>query len=150
MQHNTATETLIGLLVVVILAGVLFFAYTSNNRGSVSGYDVKASFTSVDGVSPGTDVRLNGIKIGSVSSMDLDPKTYRAILHFTVRSDVQIPDDSSVKITSAGLLGGEYLAIVPGGSDKMLASGGVLTNTQGSIDLMGLLGRFIYGSSGSK
>jgi phospholipid/cholesterol/gamma-HCH transport system substrate-binding protein len=150
MQHNTATETLIGLLVVVILAGVLFFAYTSNSRGSVSGYDVKASFTSVDGVSPGTDVRLNGIKIGSVSSMDLDPKTYRAILHFTVRSDVQIPDDSSVKITSAGLLGGEYLAIVPGGSDKMLASGGVLTNTQGSIDLMGLLGRFIYGSSGSK
>jgi phospholipid/cholesterol/gamma-HCH transport system substrate-binding protein len=150
MQHNTATETLIGLLVVVILAGVLFFAYTSNSRGSVSGYDVKASFTSVDGVSPGTDVRLNGIKIGSVSSMDLDPKTYRAILHFTVRSDVQIPDDSSVKITSAGLLGGEYLAIVPGGSDKMLASGGVLTNTQGSIDLMGLLGRFIYGSAGSK
>jgi phospholipid/cholesterol/gamma-HCH transport system substrate-binding protein len=101
-------------------------------------------------VSPGTDVRLNGIKVGTVSSLDLDPNTYRAILHFTIRSDVKIPDDSSVKITSAGLLGGEYLAIVPGGSDKMLASGGVLTNTQGSIDLMGLLGRFIYGSSGSK
>ena len=122
------------MLVVAVFAGVLFFAYTSNGRGSASGYDVKASFTSVDGVAPGTDVRLNGIKIGTVSSMDLDPKTYQAVLHFTIRSDVQIPDNSSVKITSAGLLGGEYLAIGPGGSDKMLASGGVLTNTQGSID----------------
>ena len=65
-------------------------------------------------MAPGTDVRLNGIKIGTVSSMDLDPKTYQAILHFTIRSDVQIPDNSSVKITSAGLLGGEYLAIGPG------------------------------------
>ena len=149
-MQNTTTETFIGMLVVAVFAGILFFAYTSDSRGSASGYDVKASFTSVDGVAPGTDVRLNGIKVGTVSSLDLDPNTYRAILHFTIRSDVKIPDDFSVKITSAGLLGGEYLAIVPGGSDKMLASGGVLTNTQGSIDLMGLLGRFIYGSSGSK
>ena len=149
-MQNTTTETFIGMLVVAVLAGVLFLAYSSNSQGSAGGYDVKASFTSVDGVSPGTDVRLNGIKVGTVSSLDLDPNTYRAILHFTIRSDVKIPDDSSVKITSAGLLGGEYLAIVPGGSDKMLASGGVLTNTQGSIDLMGLLGRFIYGSAGSK
>jgi phospholipid/cholesterol/gamma-HCH transport system substrate-binding protein len=149
-MQNTTTETFIGMVVVAAFAAILFFVYTSDSRGSASGYDVKASFTSVDGVSPGTDVRLNGIKVGTVSSLDLDPATYRAILHFTVRSDVKIPDDSSVKITSAGLLGGEYLAIVPGGSDKMLASGGVLTNTQGSIDLMGLLGRFIYGSSGSK
>jgi phospholipid/cholesterol/gamma-HCH transport system substrate-binding protein len=149
-MQNTTTETFIGMLVVAVFAVVLFFAYSANGRGSASGYDVKASFTSVDGVSPGTDVRLNGIKIGTVSSMELDPKTYQAVLHFTVRSDVQIPDDSSVKITSAGLLGGEYLAIVPGGSDKMLASGGVLTNTQGSIDFASLIGRVIYGNSGSK
>jgi phospholipid/cholesterol/gamma-HCH transport system substrate-binding protein len=149
-MQNTTSETLIGMLVVAVLAAVLFFAYTANGRGSASGYDVKASFTSVDGVAPGTDVRLNGIKIGTVSSMDLDPKTYQAVLHFTIRSDVQIPDDSSVKITSAGLLGGEYLAIGPGGSDKMLASGGVLTNTQGSIDFASLIGRVIYGNSGAK
>jgi phospholipid/cholesterol/gamma-HCH transport system substrate-binding protein len=149
-MQNTTSETLIGMLVVAVIAAVLFFAYTADGRGSASGYDVKASFTSVDGVAPGTDVRLNGIKIGTVSSMDLDPKTYQAVLHFTIRSDVQIPDDSSVKITSAGLLGGEYLAIGPGGSDKMLASGGVLTNTQGSIDFASLIGRVIYGNSGAK
>jgi phospholipid/cholesterol/gamma-HCH transport system substrate-binding protein len=149
MQSNTF-ETLVGAVVVAVIAGVLFFMYTSGGQGGVTGYDVKASFTSVDGVAPGTDVRLNGIKIGTVSSMDLDPKTYQAVLHLTIKSDVQLPVDSSVKITSAGLLGSQYLAVVPGGDDKMLAAGGTLTNTQGSIDLMGLLGRFIYGSSGAK
>ncbi|HTW36220.1 MAG TPA: outer membrane lipid asymmetry maintenance protein MlaD [Rhizomicrobium sp.] len=149
-MQNTTTETLIGMLVVAVLAGFLYFAYTTSSQGVVSGYDVKASFTSVDGVTTGTDVRLNGIKIGTVSSMNLNPKTYQAVLHFTVRRDVQIPDDSSVKVTSAGLLGGQYLAIVPGGSDKMLASGGVLTNTQGSIDFASLIGRVIYGNSGAK
>ena len=150
MQNNTTTETFIGLLVVVVLAGVVFFAYTTSGRGSVNGYDVKASFTSADGIAPGTDVRLNGIKIGSVASMDLDPKTYQAIVHFTIKNDVQLPDDSSVKVTSTGLLGSPFLAVTPGGDDKMLKSGGVITNTQGAIDLMGLLGRFIYGNSGSK
>jgi phospholipid/cholesterol/gamma-HCH transport system substrate-binding protein len=149
-MQNSTTETLIGTLVVAVLAGFLFFIYSSNSQGSVSGYDVKASFTTADGVSPGTDVRLNGIKIGTVSSMDLDPRTYQAILHMTISSDVKLPDDSSAKITQAGLLGGYYLAIVPGGSDKMLVAGGVITNTQGSVDVMSLIGRFIYGNSGSK
>ncbi|HUO94304.1 MAG TPA: outer membrane lipid asymmetry maintenance protein MlaD [Rhizomicrobium sp.] len=149
-MQNTTTETLIGLLVVVVIAGLLFFGYSASGRGGVGGYDVKASFSAVDGVAPGTDVRLNGIKIGTVSSMELNPQTYQAVLHMNIRSDVKIPDDSSVKVTSAGLLGGEYLAIVPGGSDKMLASGGVLTNTQGSIDFASLIGRVIYGNSGSK
>jgi phospholipid/cholesterol/gamma-HCH transport system substrate-binding protein len=63
---------------------------------------------------------------------------------------VKIPDDSSIKVTSAGIMGSSYLAIQPGGSDKMLPAGGELTNTQGSIDLMGLIGRVIYGNSGGK
>jgi phospholipid/cholesterol/gamma-HCH transport system substrate-binding protein len=149
-MQNTTTETFIGMLVVIVLAGVLFLAYQSSSRAGVGGYDIKASFTSVDGVAPGTDVRLNGIKIGSVSSMELDPKTYQAVLHMSIRSDVKIPDDSSIKVTSAGLLGSQYLAVVPGGDDKMLASGGVITNTQGSINFADLIGRAIYGSTGSK
>jgi phospholipid/cholesterol/gamma-HCH transport system substrate-binding protein len=95
-------------------------------------------------------VRLHGIKIGRVSSLDLDPKTYAAIVHVSIRDDVKIPDDSSIKVTSAGIMGNSYLAIQPGGSEKMLPSGGELTNTQGSIDLMGLIGRVIYGNSGGK
>lgn len=149
-MQNNASETIVGMLVVAVLACILFFVYTSTGNSTVAGYDIRASFTAVDGVAPGTDVRLNGIKIGTVTAMDLDPKTYQAILHFTIRNDVPLPDDSSVKVTSAGLLGGTYLAITPGGSDKMLVAGNAITNTQGSVDLMGLVGRFIYGNSGSK
>ncbi|MGD0141859.1 MAG: outer membrane lipid asymmetry maintenance protein MlaD [Rhizomicrobium sp.] len=150
MQNNTV-ETLIGAIVVVVAAAFLFFAYTTTGTGRIGGYDVKARFSSADGIVTGTDVRLHGIKIGTVSSLALDPKSYAAIVHLNIRNDVPVPDDSSIKITSAGLLGSSYLAIQPGGSDKMLAAGGEITNTQGSVDFMSLIARAIYGnSSGSK
>jgi phospholipid/cholesterol/gamma-HCH transport system substrate-binding protein len=149
MQNNTF-ETLVGALVVAVAAVFLFFAYSSTHSGSINGYDVKASFNSADGIATGADVRLHGIKIGTVSSIDLDAKTYDAVVHLSIRDDVQIPDDSSVKVISSLLGGNSYLSIQPGGSLKMLAAGSTITNTQGSIDLMGLIGRVIYGNTGSK
>jgi phospholipid/cholesterol/gamma-HCH transport system substrate-binding protein len=149
MQNNTV-ETLIGAVVILVAAVFLFFAYTTTGAGRVSGYDVKASFSSADGIATGTDVRLHGIKVGTVSSLSLDPKTYAAVVSLSIQNSIEIPDDSSIKITSSGLLGNSYLAIQPGGSDKMLKPGGELTNTQGAIDLMSLIGRAMYGNTGSK
>jgi phospholipid/cholesterol/gamma-HCH transport system substrate-binding protein len=149
MQNNTV-ETLIGALVVAVAVGFLFFAYNTTHTGSFNAYDLKASFNSADGIASGADVRLHGIKIGTVSSIDLDSKSYAAIVHLSIRDDVHIPDDSSVKVISSLLGGNSYLSIQPGGSDRMLAAGDTITNTQGSIDLMGLIGRVIYGNSGSK
>jgi len=149
MQSNNTTETLIGGIVVAIAAAFLFFAYTSTGSGNVSGYDVVAKFSSADGIATGTDVRLHGIKIGTVSAMALDPKTYLAVVKLAIHKDVKLPDDSSVKITSSGFLGSSYIAVQPGGSDKMIADGGELTNTQGSVDVMGLIGRAVMGG-GSK
>jgi phospholipid/cholesterol/gamma-HCH transport system substrate-binding protein len=145
MSNNNTVETLIGAIVVAVAAVFLFFAYTSTGSGSVSGYEVKASFSSADGIAPGTDVRLHGIKIGTVTNLSLDPKTYYAIVHMSIANAYQVPDDSSVKITSSGLLGSSYLAIQPGGSLKMLANGGELTNTEGAVDVMGLIGRAVMG-----
>jgi phospholipid/cholesterol/gamma-HCH transport system substrate-binding protein len=145
MSNNNTVETLIGAIVIAVAAVFLFFAYTSTGSGSVAGYDVKARFSSVDGISNGTDVRLHGIKVGTVSALSLDPKTYYAIAHMSIRNDVKIPDDSAVKITSSGFLGSNYVAIQPGGSLKMVAQGGELTNTQGSIDVLGLIGRAVTG-----
>lgn len=149
MQGNNTTETLIGGIVVAIAAAFLFFAYTSTGSGNVSGYDVTAKFSSADGIANGTDVRLHGIKIGTVSAMVLDPKTYLAVVKLSIHKDVKLPDNSSVKITSSGFLGSSYIAVQPGGSDKMIADGGELTNTQGSVDVMGLIGRAVMGG-GSK
>jgi phospholipid/cholesterol/gamma-HCH transport system substrate-binding protein len=145
MSNNNTVETLIGAIVIAVAAGFLFFAYTSTGSGSVAGYDVTARFSSADGIANGTDVRLHGIKIGTVSGLSLDPKTYYAVAHMSIRNDVKIPDDSSVKITASGFLGSNYVAIQPGGSTTMLAQGGELTNTQGAVDVMGLIGRAVMG-----
>ncbi len=91
---------------------------------------------------------MSGIKIGTVSSMDLDAKTFMAILHLSIRGDVKLPTDSSVKITSEGLLGGNYLSIEPGGDEKTIPPGGEIENTQGAIDLIGLIGKAMYGGGG--
>jgi phospholipid/cholesterol/gamma-HCH transport system substrate-binding protein len=149
MRNNNMVETLIGALVVVIALGFVVFAYSNTSAGGLSGYPLEARFSSADGIVSGTDVRLHGIKIGDVSSVDLDPKTYLAIVHMNVRGNIPLPDDSSIKVTSAGLLGNSYLSIQPGGSLKNLQPGGVIANTQGSVDIMGLIGRAIYGNTSS-
>ena len=92
----------------------------------------------------GSDVRLAGVKIGTVQGATIDPKTYLADVTLSVRGDVKLPTDSSAEITSDGLLGGKYLALAPGGAEAMLPAGGTITVTQGSVSLEQLLGKFIF------
>lgn len=137
-------ETMLGAVVLVIAAGFLLFAYARTDGSAGDGYDITAKFSRIDGITRGTDVRMSGIKIGTVASQDLDPQTFMAVLRLTIRSDVQLPDDSSVKIATEGLLGGSYISIEPGGSMTNIAPGGELIFTQGSVDLMGLLGQAVF------
>jgi phospholipid/cholesterol/gamma-HCH transport system substrate-binding protein len=150
-MQNHVFETLIGAIVIAVAAVFVFYAYSSTNSGAVRGYEITARFNRVDGISVGSDVKLSGIKVGTVSQLDLDPKTFDAIAHISLAENVKLPDDSSIKVTSEGLLGNSYFSIEPGGSDKDIPPGGQITNTQGSIDLIGLLGKFMFssGSSGS-
>ena len=147
MTNNNTVETIIGAIVVAVAAAFLYFAYTSTSSGSLGGYELTARMPRVDGLATGTDVRLSGIKVGAVNALTLDPKTYLVTVHMNIRSDVQVPEDSSLLVTSSGLLGGSYLSISPGGSDKMIQPGGAISNVQGSVDLMGLVGRFIGGGN---
>lgn len=147
MGSNNTVETIMGAVVVLVAAAFLYFAYTNTSSGSLSGYELTARMPRVDGLATGTDVRLSGIKIGAISEMTLDPKTYLVTLHMNIRNDIQVPVDSSLMVTSSGLLGSSYLSITPGGEDKMLPPGGAITNVQGSVDLMGLVGRFIGGGN---
>jgi len=148
MQNNTV-ETLIGAIVIAVAVGFLYYAYANTNSASLSGYEVDAKFQRVDGLSVGTDVKLSGIKIGTVSALNLDPKTYQATVHLNIRDDVKLPDDSSIMVTSTGLLGNSYLSVSPGGSDDMIPPGGTIKNTQGAVDLMSLIGRFASGGGAS-
>ena len=142
MRVNNVSETVIGAVVVAIAILLIAFIYTRSGSGGLSGYEIQARLPRVDGLGVGTDVRLAGIKIGSVSDLTLDPKTYLVTVHMSIHNDVKIPDDSSLMVTSSGLLGSSYISITPGGDDKMLSSGGMIENSQGSVDLMGLINRF--------
>jgi phospholipid/cholesterol/gamma-HCH transport system substrate-binding protein len=146
-MSNSLVETLIGAAVIAIAVLFLFFAYSSTGAAPVSGYDVLAKFNRVDGVNIGTDVRLAGIKVGTVSRLSLDPKTYSAVATITLGNEVKLPEDSSVRITSEGLLGSQYLSIEPGASMDYIKAGGEIENTQGSVDLIGLLGKYAFGTS---
>ena len=144
-MQNSVVETLIGAAVLAVAILFLTFAYSGTGIGGISGYEVSAKFGRVNGVTVGSDVRMSGVKIGTVSGIEIDPEDYGAITHLTIGNDLQLPDDSSVRITSDGLLGSQYVSIEPGGSQTMIEPGGQIEYTQGAIDLIGLLGRTIFG-----
>ena len=147
--QNSAAEHKIGLAVVVAAAVLLTFFYMSRGMGSGSGYDIKAQLPKVDGLGIGTDVRISGIKVGSISDLSLNPVNYLVTVTMRMDKGVEIPTDSSLQVTSSGILGGQYISIQPGGDDKLLASGGEIQNVQGSADLMSMIGHFALGGNGS-
>jgi phospholipid/cholesterol/gamma-HCH transport system substrate-binding protein len=149
MPRPNYAETLIGAAVVAVALIIAALAYYRTGMGGTSGYEVNARLAKVDGLAVGTDVRLAGIKVGSVSGLTLDPRNYLVTVHMDIRNDIKLPMDSSILVTQAGFLGGQYLSITPGGDDKMMAAGAFFENAQGSIDLMNLVGRFATGASTS-
>lgn len=144
-------EILTGALVLAVAVGFIVWAGQGHGIGTASGsYPLQASFRSVEGVSVGTDVRMAGVKIGTVTDITLDPKTFFADMHFTVRNGVEVPDDSQVIVASEGLMGGAFVEIQPGGSLTNLAPGEEVTDTQGAVSLLNLMMKFAGGGdSGS-
>ncbi|MEM8789555.1 MAG: outer membrane lipid asymmetry maintenance protein MlaD [Pseudomonadota bacterium] len=144
---NSITETLLGAAVLATAVGFGIYATQVGGRGGGGdgSYALTANFTSVEGVSTGSDVRMAGVKIGSVTAMLLNPQTYQAELTVSIRDDIQIPDDSDVKIASEGLLGGSFVEIAPGGSEFMLADGDEIVFTQSSVSFLQLMLRFVTG-----
>ncbi|MCM2560890.1 outer membrane lipid asymmetry maintenance protein MlaD [Lutimaribacter sp. EGI FJ00015] len=145
MSHSKA-EILVGGA--VLAAAIGFVVYTGESTGFTNagaGYPLTASFRSVEGVNVGTDVRLAGVKIGTVTGIDLNPQTFRADTTFTVAQDVEIPDDSAVIVSSEGLLGGNFIEIMPGGSLFPLEPGAEIEDTQSSVSLVTLLLKYVSG-----
>jgi phospholipid/cholesterol/gamma-HCH transport system substrate-binding protein len=146
-MHRDVIEPIVGALVLVIAGVFAWFAYTTTGLGARQGYELEAMFDRVGGLSTGSDVRVSGVKVGTVTALTLDPKTFLADVHFSVGPTVEVPDDSVAQITSEGLLGSQFLNIVPGASDTSLKPGGRLKYTQAPVDLMQLLGKYIFSPS---
>jgi phospholipid/cholesterol/gamma-HCH transport system substrate-binding protein len=145
-------ETLTGFAVIIVAAVFLVYALGRSGAVTTGGYTLQAQFASIGGLTVGSDVKIGGVVVGHVADERLDPTTYAAIVRLAMNSDIKVPQDSSASITSDGLLGGNYVAISPGGSDTMLAPGQSFAVTQSAINIEDLLGKFIFsmgGSSGS-
>jgi phospholipid/cholesterol/gamma-HCH transport system substrate-binding protein len=139
-------EVLAGAAVLAIAAG--FTLYAAQGSGFVreaESYPLVASFRSVEGISVGTDVRLAGVKVGTVTDLTLNPQTFFADATITMRKDVALPVDSTILVSSEGLLGGSFVEVLPGGALENLEPGAEIEDTQGAVSLITLLLKFVGG-----
>jgi phospholipid/cholesterol/gamma-HCH transport system substrate-binding protein len=146
VKGRSIAEVAAGAVVLLVAAAFLAYAVLNSGRGSVGadGMLLTARFDRIDGLANGADVRIAGVKVGSVTDSRIDPATFGAEVTLRVDRTLRLSSDTSAEITSEGLLGGKYVSLVPGGGERMLADGGRITETQGSISLESLLGRFIF------
>jgi phospholipid/cholesterol/gamma-HCH transport system substrate-binding protein len=144
IDRSRWTELWVGAAVLV--AAGLFLAYALAHTAGLmgqAGYPLTAQFGDAGALAPGADVRVAGVKVGTVTGVSLDPKTYQAKAALLIDKDIVLPADSTVKITQDSLLGGEHLAVEPGGSLQNLKPGQAFQNTQGAVDLFGLIGQVL-------
>ena len=147
-MSESKIEIFVGAIVVAI--AIYFTSYLLQVTGvatQTNHYVIHASFRSAEGVRVGTDVRLAGVKIGTVTRLELDSASYEARSTLSIEQDILIPDDSSLSIASEGLLGGNFVEVVPGGSFVYLEAGDEVVDTQGSISLIQLMMRFVSGTN---
>ncbi len=146
MSENPAEVIAGGATLAVALGFLVYAAQGSGMSAAPDGYELFASFRSVEGITVGTDIRMAGVKIGTVTGLDLNPETFRADVTLNLRGGLEVPEDSSVAISSEGLLGGNFVELVPGGSPFNLGPGEEIEDTQGALSLLGLLAKFVAAS----
>lgn len=146
MKGRSLAEVATGAVVLVVAGVFLVYAVMNSGRGPSTGdgMQLTARFDNIDGISSGSDVRIGGVRVGSVAGTRIDPQTFAAEITLRVDRSLRLPTDTSAEITSEGLLGGKYVALVPGGAEENLTDNGQITETQGSVSLEALLGRFIF------
>lgn len=143
MQRNIL-ETVIGAVVVGVAMMFLYFAYTTAQVRAVPGYEVNAAFARLGGLPVGSDVRIAGITVGTVTRRALDPVTFTAVITMTVANHIKLPADTVAMIESEGPIGGRYVRLEPGSAKETLAPGGTITQTRSYRSLEDQVGEIIF------
>lgn len=143
-------ETITGGIVVVLSAILLIYAYTATQHNDQAGYKIIARFNKADGLVEGSDVKIAGIRVGSISKLSIDPKTYAAIIELSINQNIKLPTDTSASILSESLLGGKYLDLQAGGDEEMMKEGDEISQTQSSVILESLIGQLIFSNKDKK
>ena len=147
-MQRSMLETLMGAVVLLSAVAFLSLAYEAADLRGSDGYEIKAEFGATGGLSVGDDVRISGIKVGQIVRQELDPATYVARIVIALDPQIQIPADSSARITAASLLGGNYLELMPGADLEMLQPGDVIYDTRDPVSLTDLLGKAVFAAGG--
>ena len=148
-MHRNTLETVMGAIVLLAAVGFVALAYEVADVKGNGGYKIAAEFGSTGGLSVGDDVRISGIKVGQITSQQLDSITYVAKVSMAIDATIKIPSDSSARITAASLLGGNYLELMPGAATDTLGAGAVIYDTRDPISLSDLLGKAVFSSNNS-
>lgn len=143
-MRKKPVETIMGLVVLVVALLFLAFAYRVSDLQVVKGYTLKAEFMKVGGLSIGSDVRINGIKVGTVTSQKLNNEDYMADVTFSISSEIKLPKDSVVSIVSDGLIGDKFVKIEPGKAMVYLKDGDSFTNTKDFKTIEDMVGEIIF------
>jgi phospholipid/cholesterol/gamma-HCH transport system substrate-binding protein len=147
-MNNTTVETIIGAAVIAVAVGFFAYAYQASGASDTrGGMTLEAEFDNIEGINTGSDVRLAGIKIGTVIAQKINPENYQAVVTMAIDPSVVLSDDSNAKITAEGLLGSKFVSIEPGGSETKLADGGKITLTQGAVDIWSLINQAMFDKS---
>lgn len=154
MQHSSTQDTLVGLFVAAGIVGLFFLALQVSNLSSFTeqkGYTISARFENSGGLKVKSPVSAAGVKIGQVSNISFDPKTYESVVKMRIFSQYKtLPDDTTASIFTAGLLGEQYVSLEPGGSDEYLKEDGKIEITQSAIILEKAIGQFLFKSAEEK
>ena len=154
-MQNNVVETLIGAAVIGIAAVFLFFAYGTSDEVDVNkGYRVTARVSNAAGLAPGTDVRIAGVKVGTVVDSKLDRETFEAVLTLSIEQNVKLAEDTSFSCGIESLLGGNYVILQPGaglememgGEPQYLEDGDQISLATGCLELGSLIGQVVFGT----
>jgi phospholipid/cholesterol/gamma-HCH transport system substrate-binding protein len=142
-----SVEMLVGIFVLLGMAGLVFLALKAANLGTFSSgdtYTLKAYFDNIGALKVRAPVRSAGVTVGRVASIKLDPKLYQGVVELAIQRDVQFPNDSSLRILTSGLLGDQYVGVEPGASEKMWMAGDEIKQTQSAVVLESLISQFLF------
>lgn len=137
-------ETIMGAVVLMVAGFFLVFAYRHADLEEVSGYALRAQFASVGGLAVGSDVRINGIKVGTVNGHALDPATFNAVVTMTIMPSIQLPQDTVATIATEGLLGGKFVKLEPGRAPDRIPAGGMIAQTRDYKSIEEMVGQLIF------
>ncbi len=151
MNQKNTIEIITGFIVIIIFAATLWYAGQKQQKVDVKHtYTLNASFSNASGIAVGSEVRISGVKIGSVTGFELDSINYNAILKLAIQNNIKLPIDSSAKILSNSLIGDKFISLTPDIDDTYLGNNDLISFTQSSLSFEELLSKLLFGMAEKK